>query len=142
MQRLTGGDLVDIWPRQPYPMSFEPLLAQARRETAAHYYPPLLPIQVVPADYDMVFVGAPNWCGTIAPPLASFLVKYKPTGNLVAPFYSHCGGGSGDLQKDVQILCPAAQVKPILAVTNGGGERLNQILNGWLDILGFVAIKE
>ena len=83
-------------------------------------------------DYDVVFVGTPIWCGTIAPPVAAFLAKYKLAGKVVAPFYSHCGGGLGNLQKDVQALCPAAQVKPILAVTNDVGEKLKQTLRTWL----------
>lgn len=136
LQQYTGGDRADIWPRQPYPMSFEPLLAQAHREVAAHYYPPLLPISVDPTAYDVIFVGSPNWCGTIAPPLASFLVKYQMTDKLLAPFYSHCGGTAGDVKRDIETLCPTAQVKPPLAITGDGGARLDQLLPAWLRALG------
>ena len=34
--------------------------------------------------------GKPNWCGTIAPPLASWLHKNDLSGKILLPFYSHC----------------------------------------------------
>lgn len=56
--------------------------------------PGLLPISVDPADYDVIFVGTPIWCGTIAPIVAAFPARYKLSGKVPALFYSHCGGGA------------------------------------------------
>ena len=42
IQKLTGGDLCEIYPWQPYPMAFPELLAQVKREIAAGYRPRLL----------------------------------------------------------------------------------------------------
>lgn len=68
ISRMTGGDFCDIYPWQPYPMSFPELLEQVRKEIAAKYRPRLLPFLYSPHHYDTIFVGSPNWCGTIAPP--------------------------------------------------------------------------
>ena len=71
IQRATGGDWCEIYPWQPYPMAFPELLKQVKREVQAHYRPRLLPVSFSPHPYSVIFVGTPNWCGTIAPPLAS-----------------------------------------------------------------------
>ena len=99
LQSLTGGDLCQIFPRQPYPVSFPQLLEQARREIAAGVRPRLLVMGPGPQPYRTIFVGSPNWCGTIAPPLASWLSHYDFSGKVLFPFYSHCGGVRGDLRE-------------------------------------------
>ena len=54
---------------------------------------PRLILPSVSADrYDVIFVGSPNWCGTIAPPLYAWLRLQNLSGKTVMPFCSHCGG--------------------------------------------------
>ena len=116
LQSLTGGDLCQIFPRQPYPVSFPQLLEQARREIAAGVRPRLLVMGPGPQPYRTIFVGSPNWCGTIAPPLASWLSHYDFSGKVLFPFCSHCGGVRGDLREAVQRVCPKAEVKEALGL--------------------------
>ena len=73
IQSLTGADWSEIYPWQPYPVEFPELLEQVQREVKNGYKPRLLPGSHSPQLYSVIFVGSPNWCGTIAPPLASWL---------------------------------------------------------------------
>ena len=131
MQKITGGDWFEIHPWQPYPMAFPKLLAQVKREVQSGYHPRLLPLSCSPHPYSVIFIGTPNWCGTIAPPLASWLYKNNLAGKLILPFYSHCGGASGDLQGEIVKLCPKADVREALGVIGDGGEELPDILYEW-----------
>lgn len=70
--------------------------------------------------YDTVYVGSPIWFGTIAAPIAAFLTEVDLTGKIVKPFVTHGGGGKGHTDKDVAALCPGSDVKPALAVYEGG----------------------
>ena len=97
-------------------MSFPQLLEQARREIAAGVRPRLLVMGPGPQPYRTIFVGSPNWCGTIAPPLASWLSHYDFSGKVLFPFYSHCGGVRGDLRGAVRRFCPKAEVKEALGL--------------------------
>ena len=132
LQALTGSDWLDISPWQPYPMSFPELLAQVKREVQSSYRPRLLPVACSPAPYQVIFAGSPNWCGTIAPPLASWLCKNNMDGKIILPFYSHCGGASGDIRGDISKLCPKADVREALGVTGDGGKDLPDALGEWL----------
>lgn len=133
---LTGGTLCVLYPRQPYPMQFQPLLAQVRGEIARGYLPSLLPGLEKAADYDALFVGTPNWCGTIAPPLASYLAGNSLAGKPVFPFYSHCGGGKWNIGADIRRLCPKAIVQTDFNSVNDGGEQLTEKVAQWLRAVG------
>ena len=82
IQKVTGGNLSQIYPRQPYPADFERLLIQVRMETGAGRLPPLLPVTENADRYDVIFAGSPNWCGTISPPLAAWLAQNDLTGKI------------------------------------------------------------
>lgn len=43
--------------------------------------------------YDIIFVGTPNWSGTVAPPMRTFLTENSISGETVVPFVTHGGGG-------------------------------------------------
>ena len=116
IQRFTHGDLCQIFPSQPYPVPFQELLAQVRKEVASGIRPKILVTGPAPGSYQTIFVGSPNWCGTIAPPLASWLSRYDLSGKVLLPFYSHCGGVQGDLRGAIQRLCPKAVVKEELGI--------------------------
>ncbi|HIS53267.1 MAG TPA: flavodoxin [Candidatus Onthomonas avicola] len=132
IQRLTGAALTQVFPTQPYPSRFEELLVQVRRELRGRHYPKLLPVSEPPTDYDMIFVGSPNWCGTIAPPLASWLRQHNGlAGKTVLPFYSHCGGETGNPEGAVRILCPKAQVGAAFAAIPNKSDT-EPALEAWL----------
>ncbi len=131
IQAATGGDWCEIHPWQPYPMAFPELLKQVKREVQSGYRPQLLPGSRSPRLYHAIFVGSPNWCGTIAPPVASWLYKNNLSGKIILPFYSHCGGAAGDLRKDIAKLCPKADVREALSVIGDGGDNLMELLGEW-----------
>ena len=132
IQSATDGDWCEIYPWQPYPMAFPELLEQVKKEVQAHYRPRRLPVSYSPHSYSVILAGTPNWCGTIAPPLASWLYKNDLSGKIILPFYSHCGGVSGDLRGDIARLCPNADVREALGLFDDGGD-LTDTLRQWFE---------
>ena len=148
IQNLTNGDWSEIYPWQPYPMAFPELLEQVKQEIQSGYKPRLLPGFNLPKHYQVIFVGSPNWCGTISRPHREAAGAYTPTdspvlpvpailetpsGKLILPFYSHCGGVPCDFKRDISLLCPRAEVREALRVIDDGGDNLIKILQEWLD---------
>ena len=132
IQELTGGDRYEIYPWQPYPMAFPELLKQVKKEVDRGYHPILLPGAPSPVSYQVIFAGSPNWCGKLAPPLASWLYKNDLSGKIILPFYSHCGGVPADFRKDIVKLCPKTDVREPLEVVGDGGEHLKKWIEKWL----------
>ena len=133
IEKLTGGRLSRIYPRQPYPADFEQLLSQVKKENETGALPALLPVTESADKYDIVFAGSPNWCGTIAPPLAAWLDKSDMTGKVILPFFSHCGGEDKGMEQAVRGRCPGADMKNSLYVLENSGERLPHIVQEWLE---------
>ena len=117
LRALTGGDLCEIYPWQPYPMAFPELLEQVQKEIQAGYHPRLLPGAASARGYSVIFVGSPNWCGHIAPPLAAWLAKNDLASKVVLPFYSHCGGVPCDFGRELARLCSKAEIRAPLCAT-------------------------
>ena len=138
LRALTGGDWCEIYPWQPYPMAFPELLEQVQKEIQTGCHPCLLPGAANAGEYEVIFVGSPNWCGHIAPPLASWLTKNDLSSKVILPFYSHCGGVPCDFAREIGRLCPRAEVRePLgvledLGVLGDDGEALWEFLREWL----------
>ena len=86
IQEFTEGDRYELYPWQPYPMAFPELLKQVKKEVDHGYHPILLSGAPSPAMYKVIFAGSPNWCGSIAPPLASWIYKNDLSGKIILPF--------------------------------------------------------
>lgn len=136
IQKQTGGDFCEIYPWQPYPMEYERLLTQAKKEIRSGFMPHLLPITHDPNDYDIIFAGTPNWCDTIAPPLTAFLRKYKLSGKTLVPFCTHGGGGSGHIFEDIAKICSGCEVKEGI-VLSGSDPEMAVNISAWLKKINF-----
>ena len=78
----TKGTVFEIVPERPYPQEYRATTEQAKKEINEGYRPPLKTNLDSIKDYDVIFVGTPNWWSTMAPPVATFLSSHDP-GNTV-----------------------------------------------------------
>lgn len=108
---LTGSGLCELETAVPYPAEYKALVTQALSEIKSGNYPELVPMQVNPEDYDVLIVGSPNWCGTVAPAVSSFLSSCDLSGKTIYPFCTHGGSGCANMERDIIRLCPNAKVK-------------------------------
>ena len=70
---LTGSDLFEIETVQPYPDDYQQTVAVSRQELADNARPQLKSQVANMAEYDVIYVGFPNWCGTMPMALFTFL---------------------------------------------------------------------
>ena len=108
IQKETGGDIFEIKPEQPYAANHKEVVAQARREIDAGFKPKLVAMPEKLDEYDVIFVGTPNWWNTMAPPVATFLSSHDLSGKTLIPFATHGGSGLGRYPEDMKKLCPKA----------------------------------
>ena len=132
IHETTGGEIFEIVPVDPYPQEYNAVVEQARKELDQDYMPPLK-MKVENMDsYDLVFIGYPNWWGTIPRPVAAFLLEYDFSGKTIAPFCTHEGSGLGRSVADIEKLCPGATVLGGLAVRGSSVKRSQENVNNWL----------
>lgn len=58
--------------------------------------------------YDTVYLGYPNYWGTMPMPVFTFLEHFDFSGKTIRPFCTHEGSGLGHSVEDIRRLCPGA----------------------------------
>ena len=72
--KKAGADLFEIIAETPYSSDFDKCCDEAKPECRNKTLRPIKPIEGFDlAKYDTVFVGSPNWWGTLAPPVYTWI---------------------------------------------------------------------
>ena len=115
----AGTKIFEIKAEKPYSTNYRTCCDEAKPEC---YGKQLRPIQKIEgldlAQYDVIFIGTPNWWGTMAPPVRTWITQNLAAlkGKTVCLFQTHGGGGMQSLGRDfaavvgdgVKILPPKA----------------------------------
>ncbi|GAK56317.1 hypothetical protein U27_03279 [Candidatus Vecturithrix granuli] len=136
IHREVGGTLHEIQPETPYPNSYNAVVDQAKKEIQAGYKPALQSTLDHVESYDTIFIGSPNWCSTIAPPVATFLSKYDLSDKTIVPFCTHGGGGLGRVEKDIAKLCPQSTILSSFEIYGSGTGSAQAKVSAWLRKIG------
>lgn len=110
IQETLGGDLFAIETMQNYPGSHEPLLEFAYDEKSDNARPKLSSHIENLSDYDVIFVGFPNWNADLPMPLYTFFEEYDFSGKILIPFVTHGGSGFSGTIRTIKNLEPNATV--------------------------------
>lgn len=133
IHQKVGGDLFEIEPVRPYSRDYNTCTDEAKKEQAEQARPELKTRVENLGQYDVIFLGYPNWWSSIPMPVATFLEQYDFQGKTIIPFVSHGGGGLARSVTDIVKLVPRATVAGALAVSYGGGGSLSRDIDAWLD---------
>lgn len=106
IQQEVGGDLFSIVVTEPYSSDYDECLDRAAEEKAAKARPKLVNHVENMDDYDIVFLGFPNWWYTVPMAVHSFLEEYDFSGKTVIPFVTHGTGGLASTIKDIEADLP------------------------------------
>lgn len=87
----TGGDLFAIKTERSYPTPHKSLIEVAKQEAEAKQYPKLTTHIKNLKDYDIIFVGYPNWWYDMPMAIYSFFNEYDFSGKTIIPFVTHGG---------------------------------------------------
>ncbi len=120
IRQEVGGDLHSIVVEEPYSSDYDECLDRAADEKTENARPALASHVDHMEDYDIVFLGFPNWWYTLPMPVLTFVEEYDWSGKTVAPFVTHGTGGlsgtirdlTAALPEDATILDPIGVYRP------------------------------
>ena len=114
--KKAGADFFEIKTEAPYSSDYGKCCDEAKPECYGKTLRPIKPIESLDlARYDVVFVGTPNWWGTMAPPVRTWVTQSKDVleGKTVCLFQTHGGGGMQRVGKEfAEVIGDAAKVLP------------------------------
>jgi flavodoxin len=137
IQEQTGGDLFEIVTVNPYSSNREKCIEQAKEEQQTDARPAVKDKVKEMENYDVIFVGYPNWWGSMPMILFTFLEQYDLSGKTIIPFCTHGTGGWGHSVENLKQICPNSTVLEGFAV-NGNSvkdQKTKDNLTQWLQKL-------
>lgn len=141
---LVGGDLFSIQVTDPYPSVYDDCLDRAADELDADSRPQLKALVDNIDDYDVLFLGMPNWWYSCPRAILSFVEQHDLSGKTIVPFVAHGTGGiSGSVRDlraalpgDCQVLDPIGVYRPNIATCQPDIENWLKGLNLPIEIGG------
>lgn len=138
IQEMTGGNMFHIEAVKPYPKDYTETTNVAQDELRANARPELMNHMQNIDSYDVIFLGYPNWWGTMPMPVYTFLDEYDFSEKIIIPFCTHEGGGLGHSEKDIVKLSPKAILLKGLSINGSRVNSAKKDITNWLDKNGLI----
>jgi flavodoxin len=134
IQELTECDMFQIDTVEVYPVDYTETTEVAQQELRKNVRPELKSHVDNMESYDVIFLGYPNWWGTMPMGVFTFLEEYDFSGKTILPFCTHEGSGMGHSESDIKRLCPNANVLKGLSIKGGSVKNAKNDISSWLEI--------
>jgi flavodoxin len=138
IQGLTRSDLFQIQTVKPYPEDYTETTCVAQNELSGNARPELTEMVADMDSYEVIYIGYPNWWGTMPMAVFTFLDAYDFSGKTIVPYCTHEGSGLGSSELDIKKHCPTAKVLSGLAIKGGSVGGAGKDLANWLKKLGLI----
>lgn len=133
---ITGGDIFEIVPAQPYPSQYRATTEQARKELDDNYLPAIKNQINNLSSYDTIILCYPIWWGTIPQVVKRFLQDNDFSGKTIAPIGTHEGSRLGRSVTDIRALCPNSTITEGLDVRGGSVGSARNTVRDWINKIG------
>ena len=132
LAELTGGELYKIEQEQPYSEDYKTCIAEAKADLQKKARPEVLNLPDDLDAYDEIYLGYPNYWGTMLMAVYTFLEHYDFTGKTIHPFCTHEGSGLSHTVQDIQKAAPQARVTKGLAIYGSSVDGAKAALENWI----------
>lgn len=133
----TGGDLFSIQTVQKYPANYDELIELGGEENSEGARPELSTHVENMEQYDVIFLGYPNWWYDMPMALYSFLEEYDLSGKTIIPFAASAGSGFSGTISSIQDMQPNAEVvEDGLHIPMGDVASGQEQIDEWISTLG------
>lgn len=132
IKETVGGDLFKVTPLVPYNEAYNEIVDRAADEQDANARPKIIGLVNNFESYDTIFIGYPNWWGTMPMIMFTFMESYNFNGKTIIPFCTHDGSGLGRSLSDLKLLAPNATILDGLAIKGKRISNSKSDVNDWL----------
>lgn len=132
----TGADVFEIVPEEAYTSDYNTLLDIATEEKASGARPAIAGSIEDIAQYDVIYVGYPNWWSDMPMILYTFFDSYDLSGKTIAPFCTSGGSGLSNTVNSIRELEPEAEVVEGLHIGSSSASDPEKAVSDWLGSLG------
>ena len=132
LAELTGGELFKIEQKKPYSDNYRVCVAESRADFQAGARPELMSRPESLDAYDEIYLGYPNYCGTMPMAVYTFLEACDFTGKTIHPFCTNEGSGLSHTEQDIAGAAKGAKVAPGLSIHGSTVDDAEPALAAWV----------
>lgn len=133
LQELTGADMFKIEQKVPYDRSYDRCIRQAKEDKNKNARPELVNTLDSIADYDVIYLGYPNYWGTVPMAVCTFLESLDFSGKVIAPFCTHEGSGLANTPDNIKSAVPDARIIDGLAIRGRRADKEAESIQSWAE---------
>lgn len=137
IQSQTGADIFRIEPAEAYTNDYNTLLDIAQEEQRNDARPEIAGTIENFSDYDVIYLGFPNWWGDMPMIVYSFFDEYDLSGKTLAPFCTSGGSGFSGTINTMETLEPDATITEGLHIRDSAAENPGEAVTEWLTGFNF-----
>ena len=138
IQEQVGGDMFSIIVDEPYSSDYDECLDRASDELAQQTRPTIVDTVENMDEYDVIFLGYPNWWSSCPMVIFSFIESYDLSNKTIIPFCAHGTGGLGRSIEDLQDALPHSTLLDAFGVYRPDTDSCQVDVNQWLSDIGMV----
>lgn len=135
---LTGAELFSILTINKYPDNYDDTVDQGQQENTEQVRPELAAQIEKLQEYDVIFLGYPNWWYDMPMAMYSFLEAYDLSGKTIVPFSTSGGSGFSDTIETITAVQPQAILEEGLTIHSSNIENAQEDVQAWLKELGYI----
>ncbi|MDE7398367.1 MAG: flavodoxin [Oscillospiraceae bacterium] len=132
IQSKTGDDMFKLVPLVSYSENYNECIEQAKDDQRRGARPELAAYPDSIEQYDTIYLGYPNYWGTMPMCVFTFLEHFDFSGKTIRPFCTHEGSGMGSSVSDIKRLCPNSKVDMGLAIHGAKADKAGSDIDKWL----------
>ena len=132
LQALTDADMFRIEQLTPYSKDYNSCIEEARSDLRRNARPELKAMPESLDKYDTIYLGFPNYWGTMPMAVFTFLERSDLKGKTIKPFCTNEGSGMGESEKDIKVLCPDSTIEKGLSIWGSKAADSEKALKKWL----------
>lgn len=129
----VAGELFEVDTVKTYASDYNACTEEAKLELRSNTRPELKKYLDSIDAYDTIFVGYPNWWGTMPMAMFTFLEHYDLSGKKIIPFCTNEGSGMGVSERDLKKLCPGATIEKGLAIHGAEAAASESKVSSWAE---------
>lgn len=130
IHEAVGGDLFEIETKKTYINDHMKMIYEAQDELKQGIRPELKCYPDI-SGYDTVFLGYPNWWGTLPMPVVGFLEHYDWSGKRIIPFNTSEGSGAGRSLEKIKEICTGAEVDDVFELRGSQVDNSKEKIQTW-----------
>lgn len=132
IKEFTSSDIFKIEQEEPYSNGYNECIEQARKDQRENKRPVLKEYPKSLDDYDVIYLGYPNYWGTMPMAVFTFLEHFDFDKKVIKPFCTHEGSGMGNSVRDIKMICKNSVVENGIAIRGSSVFDVREEIKKWI----------